>query len=41
MPSYTALATSVLNFAVAIVLMPVFNALSARGADGTRLEHYG
>jgi hypothetical protein len=41
LPSYTALATLVLNFAVAIVLTPVFNALGgARGIDETRVEHY-
>jgi solute:Na+ symporter, SSS family len=41
LPSYTALATLVLNFAVAIVLTPVFNAMAARGIDETHLEHYG
>jgi SSS family solute:Na+ symporter len=41
LPSYTALATLVLNFVVAIVLTPLFNAMSARGIDETRLEHYG
>src|SRR5271163_2208585 len=41
LPSYTALATLMLNFVVAIVLTPIFNALGARGIDETRLEHYG
>jgi SSS family solute:Na+ symporter len=42
LPSYTAFATLVLNFAVAIVLTPVFNALGgARGTDETSVEHYG
>jgi solute:Na+ symporter, SSS family len=42
LPCYTALATLILNFAVAIVLTPVFNALgSARGVDETQAEHYG
>jgi SSS family solute:Na+ symporter len=42
LPSYTAFATLVLNFAVAIVLTPVFNALGgARGIDETSVEHYG
>jgi SSS family solute:Na+ symporter len=41
LPCYTALATLVLNFAVAIVLTPVFNAMgSRRGIDETRIEHY-
>ena len=41
LPAYTAFATLILNFAVAIVLTPVFNALGAtRGRDETRLEHY-
>jgi SSS family solute:Na+ symporter len=41
-PSYTALATVILNFAVAIVLTPVFNAVGGtRGIDETQLEHYG
>jgi hypothetical protein len=31
----------VLNFAVAIVLTPVFNAMGGqRGIDETRIEHY-
>jgi SSS family solute:Na+ symporter len=42
LPSYTAFATLILNFAIAIVLTPVFNAMgSQRGVDMTRLEHYG
>jgi solute:Na+ symporter, SSS family len=42
LPSYTAFATLVLNFAVAIVLTPVFNALGgARGLDETSAAHYG
>jgi hypothetical protein len=42
LPSYTALATLVLNFAVAIVLTPIFDAAgSRRGIDETRVEHYG
>jgi solute:Na+ symporter, SSS family len=42
LPAYTALATLVLNFAVAIVLTPVFNALGGvRGIDETHVEHYG
>jgi hypothetical protein len=42
LPSYTAFATLILNFAIAIVLTPVFNALGgARGFDETRVEHYG
>ena len=42
LPSYTAFATLILNFAVAIVLTPVFNALGgARGVDETQLAHYG
>jgi SSS family solute:Na+ symporter len=41
LPSYTALATLILNFAVAIVLTPVFNAIGERGIDETRAEHYG
>jgi solute:Na+ symporter, SSS family len=42
LPAYTALATLVLNFAVAIVLTPVFNALGGvRGIDETQVEHYG
>jgi SSS family solute:Na+ symporter len=41
LPCYTALATLVLNFAVAIALTPVFNALGGRGIDETRVEHYG
>ena len=42
LPSYTALATLVLNFAVAIVLTPIFNAMGgARRIDETRVEHYG
>ena len=42
LPSYTALATLVLNFAVAIVLTPVFNVVAgARGIDETQVEHYG
>ena len=41
LPCYTALATLVLNFVVAIVLTPVFNAMGgSRGIDETRLEHY-
>ena len=40
-PSYTAFATLILNFAVAIVLTPVFNAMGTRGFDETRVEHYG
>jgi SSS family solute:Na+ symporter len=41
LPCYTALATLVLNFAVAIVLTPVFNAMGGqRGIDETRIEHY-
>ncbi len=42
LPSYTALVTLMLNFAVAIVLTPIFNAAgAARGLDETSLEHYG
>jgi solute:Na+ symporter, SSS family len=42
LPAYTALATLVLNFAAAIVLTPVFNALGGvRGIDETHVEHYG
>lgn len=42
LPSYTALATLVLNFIVAIVLTPIFNAAgAARGYDETQVEHYG
>ncbi len=42
LPSYTAFTTLVLNFAVAIVLTPVFNALGgARGMDETQAHHYG
>jgi SSS family solute:Na+ symporter len=42
LPSYTAFATLILNFAIAIVLTPVFNTMgSQRGVDMTRLEHYG
>jgi SSS family solute:Na+ symporter len=41
LPSYTAFATLILNFAVAIVLTPLFNAMGAeRGHDETRVEHY-
>ncbi|MBV9555198.1 MAG: sodium:solute symporter [Alphaproteobacteria bacterium] len=40
LPSYTALATLLLNFVVAIVLTPLFNATAARGIDETRVEHY-
>jgi SSS family solute:Na+ symporter len=41
LPCYTALATLVLNFVVAVVLTPVFNAMGgARGIDETRIEHY-
>jgi hypothetical protein len=40
-PSYTALATLILNFAVVIVLTPVFNAIGERGIDETRADHYG
>ena len=41
LPSYTAFATLILNFAVTIVLTPVFNAMGTRGIDETRVEHYG
>src|SRR5580704_10863679 len=42
LPSYTAFATLILNFAVAIVLTPIFNAAgAARGQDETLVEHYG
>jgi SSS family solute:Na+ symporter len=42
LPSYTAFATLILNFAVAIVLTPIFNAARApRGQDETLVEHYG
>jgi solute:Na+ symporter, SSS family len=42
LPSYTAFATLIINFAVAIVLTPLFNAMgSTRGIDETRVEHYG
>jgi SSS family solute:Na+ symporter len=42
LPSYTAVVTLVLNFAVAIVLTPVFNALGGtRGIDETEAQHYG
>src|ERR1700693_4004797 len=38
LPSYTAFATLILNFAIAIVLTPVFNTMgSQRGVDMTRL----
>lgn len=41
-PSYTALASLVLNFIVAIILTPIFNAaVAARGYDETEVEHYG
>ena len=41
LPCYTAVATLVLNFVIAIVLTPVFNALGTRGIDETRAHHYG
>jgi len=42
LPSYTAFATLILNFIVAIVLTPIFEAMgAARAPDETRLEHYG
>jgi SSS family solute:Na+ symporter len=42
LPSYTAFASLILNFAVAIVLTPIFNATRAeRGDDETRVEQYG
>jgi solute:Na+ symporter, SSS family len=42
LPSYTAFATLILNFIVAIVLTPIFNAAgAARGQDETQIEQYG
>jgi SSS family solute:Na+ symporter len=41
LPSYTAFATLILNFVVAIVLTPIFSAFGERGIDETRVEHYG
>jgi solute:Na+ symporter, SSS family len=42
LPAYTALATLVLNFAVAIMLTPIFNVIGAeRGQDETSAEQYG
>ncbi|HEV2189266.1 MAG TPA: sodium:solute symporter [Stellaceae bacterium] len=41
LPCYTALSTLVLNFAVAIVLTPIFSVMGAqRGHDETQVEHY-
>jgi solute:Na+ symporter, SSS family len=41
LPAYTAFATLILNFILAMVLTPVFNAGGIRGVDETQVEHYG
>jgi solute:Na+ symporter, SSS family len=40
LPCYTAFATLILNFVVAIILTPILNAFGQRGLDETQLEHY-